>query len=164
MWCQKITNSDQNNENPTDINNELTGINEELTWFDQELTWVNKETIKPEILSFEDCLNAGFPILNNYPRECNDWTNIFIEEKNDEILVIEEDLITSGNIENNEIESNTWENKNDLQSKLKAVLERRKKEAEAKNQNETEPKSTNNDNITEEDIEKLEDFINKVIQ
>jgi hypothetical protein len=32
------------------------------------------------IESFDDCINAGFPIMESYPRQCNDGTTTYTEE------------------------------------------------------------------------------------
>lgn len=36
-------------------------------------------TTQMPITSFEECLDAGYPVMESYPRQCNDGTNTFIE-------------------------------------------------------------------------------------
>ena len=44
--------------------------------FDRE--WYNK--VKPDINSFEDCIAAGFPAMESYPRQCRANGKTFVEE------------------------------------------------------------------------------------
>ena len=32
------------------------------------------------ISDFDDCVNAGYPIMESYPRQCSDGENTFVEE------------------------------------------------------------------------------------
>lgn len=38
----------------------------------------------PAISSFQECLDAGYPIMESYPRQCNADGNNFVEELTDE--------------------------------------------------------------------------------
>lgn len=64
----------------------------------------NKESENNTVVvsSFEECVLAGNPIMESYPRQCVDGDNLFIEEiENEE--------------ENNEIEDNTELNENEAE-------------------------------------------------
>jgi hypothetical protein len=43
------------------------------------LTAKNKKNIQ-DINSFQDCVNAGFPVMESYPRKCSTGENLFVEE------------------------------------------------------------------------------------
>lgn len=98
------------------------------------------------ISNFEECIEAGFPVMESYPRQCNDGTNTYIEEitpddveenlfswESEETTV---DTITGANEENwlsweNEETTMETENSNEnilLQEKIKAMIERRSQE------------------------------------
>ena len=58
---------------------------------------VRKEKIddRIEVFSFEECLDAGFPAMESYPRQCrDDFNNLFVEEieieKSDVLVDIKE--------------------------------------------------------------------------
>lgn len=36
--------------------------------------------ISPVISSFQECLDAGYPIMESYPRQCNAGGNNFVED------------------------------------------------------------------------------------
>ena len=38
-----------------------------------------KKMITPDLNSFEDCLSAGYPVLESYPRQCKSGNKTFIE-------------------------------------------------------------------------------------
>lgn len=40
----------------------------------------NNENIDNNITNFEECINAGFPAMESYPRQCSDGENTFVEE------------------------------------------------------------------------------------
>ena len=37
---------------------------------------------KPEITNFEECIAAGNPAMESYPRQCSDGVNTFVEDVN----------------------------------------------------------------------------------
>ena len=42
--------------------------------------------VKPGIISFEECVNAGYAVMESYPRQCNANGKTFIEEITDDEL------------------------------------------------------------------------------
>ena len=72
------------------------------------------------VSSFEECVIAGNPILESYPRQCIDGDNIFIEEIENEIINEEENLDEENNDivddeENNEkVKENNYNEREEL--------------------------------------------------
>lgn len=79
----------------------------------------NKEVEENKVIvsSFEECVLAGNPIMESYPRQCMDGDNLFIEEVENEIIDEEE---------NNEVEDNTEldENINEKEELLRSYLDK----------------------------------------
>ncbi len=161
FWCQQITNTQ------TEISIEKqTGENiEEIVEPTEEATWFI-------IQSFNDCLNAGFPIMESYPRQCNDGTTTYVEEISQENT---QKTTTGNNItwENLDTQSQqaTWNTVNVLQQKLKAMVERRNQKTQnnswiisATPTNNTGSATNTNEQVTEEDIENLEKIIEEIIK
>ncbi|MCF7795857.1 hypothetical protein K9M42_02085 [Patescibacteria group bacterium] len=69
----------------------------------------NEEEINNEttISSFEDCVLAGNPIMESYPRQCMDGDNVFVEEIENEIIEDEENL-------DEEVDENNYDEKESL--------------------------------------------------
>jgi len=152
LWCQKITN--QPTETPNEIIQSTWDI-ETLTWDTQELTWAIIQT-------FQECLDAWFPIMESYPRQCNDGTTTFTETLPEEILTGEITEITWNNQEilTGEIEENqTWQELSETQQKLKALFDKKKTTT---NESPEEP-TENSEKVTEEDIENLEKILQEII-
>jgi len=59
------------------------------------------------ISSFEECVLAGNPIMESYPRQCMDGDNIFVEEIENEIIEDEENL-------DEEVDENIFNQKEEL--------------------------------------------------
>lgn len=148
-----------------------------LTGNIQEITWSVEETTGFIIQSFEDCLNSGFPIMESYPRQCNDGKTTYVEE-------IAQKLTG----EDTSIDNTTWQqilepetkqedstgtNLSILQQKLKAMMERRQQQETTGTTVPTTTgwatvapttSTTENEQVTEEDIENLEKIINEIVQ
>lgn len=173
IWCQTITNSDPAIEIPI---NDI----QDSTWNTQEINWDIQDATGFIIQSFEDCLNSWFPIMESYPRQCNDWTTTYTED-------IKEDL--TGNIlsgttwneittdleniqETNEQENiSSWTNLSILQQKLKAALERRNQESQNNSwiiqstpTNTPQTSTSWDEQVTEEDIENLENLLENLVE
>lgn len=161
FWCQEITNTQ------TEISiEEQTGENiEEIVETAEEATWF-------VVQSFEDCLNAWFPVMESYPRQCNDGTTTYVEEISQENT----QEITSGNSItweslDTQSQQTTWNTVSVLQQKLKAMVERRNQNTQnnswtmiATPTNNTGSTTNTNEQVTEEDIENLEKIIEEIIK
>lgn len=141
------------------------------------ITWTIETWIQETIVSnFEECVEAGFPIMESYPRQCNDGTNTYTEEMTLEDN--EEDWLSW----NNEEPTVEAENNNEntlLQEKIKAMIERRSQEQTETSTTETwteistttntttttqtNTSTYNDDEITEDDIQALENIIDEII-
>ncbi|MDD3263216.1 MAG: hypothetical protein PHR61_05260 [Candidatus Absconditabacteria bacterium] len=173
IGCQTITNSDPAIEIPINDIQDSTGNTQEINGDIQDATGFI-------IQSFEDCLNSGFPIMESYPRQCNDGTTTYTED-------IKEDLTgnilsgTTGNeittdLENIQ-ETNEQENISSgtnlsiLQQKLKAALERRNQESQNNSgiiqstpTNTPQTSTSGDEQVTEEDIENLENLLENLVE
>lgn len=164
--CQKITTTET----------ATTGDIQELSWDSQELSGNIEqlsgiEETKISINSFEDCLNAGFPIMESYPRQCNDGTTTYTE-------ILPEKSNTTGETieENKEISEETGTNLSILQQKLRAMIERRNQQQNTTGTTvsptnswtvSSQPaitSSSSNTEVTEEDIENLENIIEEILK
>lgn len=169
-WCQNVT------INPSEI----------PEWS----TWTIEQITGSTIQSFEDCLKAGFPIMESYPRQCNDWNNTYVEEIQEDINIetttweaITWEIITGQEIWEyiqelqqtwTQEDSETWTNLILLQAKLKAMMERRNQQTLSwtntitwtTDTNITTQPTTNttNEEVTEQDIENLENIIDEIIK
>lgn len=165
IWCQTITNSEPAIEIPI---NDI----QESTWDIQESTWDTQEITGFVIQSFKDCLNAGFPIMESYPRQCNDGTTTYTEELSQENTI--EDMTWEITQEIESInQTDTWTNLSILQQKLKAALERRNNESQTnswiiqstpENTIQTSTTTNSDEQITEEDIENLENLLENLVE
>lgn len=162
MGCQKITTTPIIPENTGNIQ---TGIIEE------QVTGDTKAEIN--ITSFNDCLNAGFQIMESYPRQCNDGTTTYTEEIKNEITISWsiENSDQTGSIEEQPKEQpqESWTNLSLLQQKLKAMVERRNQESSTSKtsvQTTSSPTTTITswEKVTEEDIENLENIIDEILK
>lgn len=172
IWCQTT------NPNPA-IGIPINDV-QDSTWDIQEITWDIQETTGFIIQSFEDCLNSWFPIMESYPRQCNDWTTTYTED-------IKEDPTTnilSGwtwneittdleNIQETQEQEDisSWTNLSILQQKLKAALERRNQESQNDSwiiqstpMNTPQTSTSSNEQVTEEDIENLENLLENLVE
>jgi len=150
IWCQKA---------PTI--NEQTNIIASGSEITQTETWSNQSgTTETMIKSFEECLNAWFPIMESYPRQCNDGTTTFIEEITQGTWTnIEETKTTIQTLEITWSTEATWKDYSTLEQKLKSMIERRSQPTET-----TTTQPTTNDQVTEDDIENLENIIDQIIK
>lgn len=161
MGCQKITTTPIIPENTGNIQ---TGTIQEQTTGD-----TRTET---NITSFNDCLNAGFPIMESYPRQCNDGTTTYTEEINNENIISWsiENSDQTGIVEEHPKEQpqESWTNLSLLQQKLKAMVERRNQESSKTTTPAQNPSSTTIitswEKVTEEDIENLENIIDEILK
>lgn len=157
IWCQK---------SPTIINDQTNVIasgNEAI----QPETWLNQTGNTGMLVqSFEECAKAGFPIMESYPRQCNDGTTTFVEklENTQETSTwnkSEEATQTWSIVEPEK--TSTWTNYEALQQKLKAMMERRTKQPEPTSTNTT-INNTWDSKVTEDDIQNLENIIEQIIK
>lgn len=160
MWCQKVT----------------IIPDESLTGNIQEITWSVEETTGFIIQSFEDCLNSGFPIMESYPRQCNDGKTTYVEE------IVQELTGENTNVDNTtwqqigetgtKQEDSTGTNLSILQQKLRAMMERRNQQTQSGTTTNSWTTSTtiqtttvsDNEQVTEDDIENLENIIDTIIK
>ena len=177
VWCQTTTSLDPEIENPIDKT-------QEITWNIQNDTWNIQEQTGFMIESFDDCINAGFPIMESYPRQCNDGTTTYTEEIKEapqEDLIDNTEVLTwkdltwenlGTNLETTQ-ETSTWKDLSILQQRLKAALERRNQEnqdeTQSETQNETQPITPSTttswgEQVSEEDIEYLENLIENLAE
>jgi len=49
-----------------------------------------------EIGSFEDCILAGFPAMESYPRQCNDGSATWVEVLGSKSCVVDSDCVVFG--------------------------------------------------------------------
>lgn len=165
MWCQKTTITT----NPFQ-SEEITGANEEITGSIEEITGSIEEITGFLIQSFEECISAGFPIMESYPRQCNDWTTTYVEEITVSQTLTGEKTNETEQIENKE-EVSTWTNLSQLQEKLKAMMERRNQQTVSNTwtnswttSNTIWTTGATNEVVTEQDIENLENIIDTIIK
>ncbi|AHB41687.1 hypothetical protein P148_SR1C00001G0899 [candidate division SR1 bacterium RAAC1_SR1_1] len=149
---------------------------ESLTGNIQEITGSVEETTGFIIQSFEDCLNSGFPIMESYPRQCNDGKTTYVEE------IVQELTGENTNVDNTtgqqigetgtKQEDSTGTNLSILQQKLRAMMERRNQQTQSGTTTNSGTTSTtiqtttvsDNEQVTEDDIENLENIIDTIIK
>lgn len=161
MGCQKIETL------PTPVE-QLTGTSETTGLIE---TGILQENTGISIQSFQDCLEAGFPIMESYPRQCNDgittYTEIITQDLSGQQTPEKEDIIEP------KLEE-TGTNLSILQQKLRAMMERRNQQIQSWTTNSWTSTNTNpvvtttansgNEQVTEQDIENLEKIIDEIIK
>jgi hypothetical protein len=152
---------------------------------------VEEEIPENPIQSFEDCLLAGFPVMESYPRQCNDGTTTYVEEipllsgNNETGSVITGDSWWK-DVWNQDLPGQTGANVSG--SKIDVIGEYIEKLREKKNEEAQQgiqgsstapqvqvnpdipakqpdiPPAAQGDTITEQDIENLEKIINEIVK
>jgi len=140
-----------------------------------EATGAIEATTGVALQSFEECVNAGFPIMESYPRQCNDGlathteilsgnqiTGEIIEQQNQEL-----------SWEETKPQESTGTNLSMLQQKLRAMMERRNQQTTPPSPVQTSPTTVTpqttvttswDEKVTEQDIENLEKIIDEIIK
>lgn len=147
--------------------------------------------IQKTVSSFQECLEQGFPIMESYPRQCSDWTTTFTEEltqtgtsttettqtPENTAIPVQTDTQTSGSATTSTSTSDTKSTDlTALQQKLKAAVEKRN-QASTPTSTSTTSTTTNTNTttttttqpktsswVTEEDIETLENILDKIVE